>query len=189
MITGQVAATALASLISLCSLWCLFWWAYRDYRVDCLRQQLFELRDGLFDHAEEGHVDFDSPAYGVLRATTNGFIRFAHKISFSRIAILMALTHGIRGSAGRLGFQSRWDHAKRDLSPQSQEYLEAYVKRMHLILLKHMILSSPALVFSVATIIVPVALMILWKACIQRILAMLSGPFEQIDNVAVALGH
>ena len=68
--------TALTSTISLFGILYLLLWRYRAYRVDLFRHKMFKLRDELFDDAADGNIDFNSPAYQLLRTTMNGFIRF-----------------------------------------------------------------------------------------------------------------
>jgi len=46
---------------------------------DLLRQNLFEVRDSLFDDARAGKIAFDSPAYRNTRLMLNGMIRFGHR--------------------------------------------------------------------------------------------------------------
>jgi len=75
---GFIALMALGALYSV---------AFRHYRVDLLRQRLFEIRDHLFICAARGELSFESPAYKMTRQTLNGMIRFAHTFSLTRIAI------------------------------------------------------------------------------------------------------
>ena len=55
------------------------WWP--EQRVDLFRQQMFALRDELFDFAMGGNIGFDDPAYLRLRYLMNGFIRYAHNVT------------------------------------------------------------------------------------------------------------
>jgi len=75
---------ALQTLISVLLLAFLALGAYNWYRVDHLRQELFEIRDRLFDEAADGHIGFASPAYRATRSLLNGSIRYAHRMSVSR---------------------------------------------------------------------------------------------------------
>lgn len=68
----------------------LFFWLYRDYRVDLYRQRLFALRDELWDFAAAGDIEFDHPAHRVIRARLNGLIRFAHVLSLTWLVAAMA---------------------------------------------------------------------------------------------------
>ncbi len=80
----------LFSVASLAGLVVLYFWLYRDYRIDLFRQRLFALRDELFDLARSGAISFDDRAYGLLRSTLNGFIRFGHRLTFFPVAWLAA---------------------------------------------------------------------------------------------------
>lgn len=68
----------------------LLWWLYVDvyykYRLDLYRQNLFEVRDTLFDAAAK-HGLFENKAYTMTRITINGMIRFAHEVSFLRLLL------------------------------------------------------------------------------------------------------
>lgn len=54
-------------------------------RTDIFRQEMFELRDELFDFAAQGQIGFDDPAYTLLRQLMNGFIRYAHNLTPFRV--------------------------------------------------------------------------------------------------------
>ncbi len=71
---------------ALFSLLCLFGlgWVARlwiEYRVDAFRDDLFALRDELFDRTASGMISFNHPAYTMLRAAINSVIRFAHRVT------------------------------------------------------------------------------------------------------------
>ena len=63
-----------------------FWPAQR---IDLFRQQMFALRDELFDYAADENIGFDSAAYTLLRDLMNGFIRFAHNLTPYRVLMLL----------------------------------------------------------------------------------------------------
>ena len=68
-------------------LWWMYAWLYYDYRTDLLRFRLFIIRDQLFDAAVKGELDFNSPAYKRTRTTLNGALRFAHRLTLSKLLI------------------------------------------------------------------------------------------------------
>jgi len=80
--------TALFSLISIGILWglALLW---NRYRVDSVRQDLFEIRDLLFSIAMKHPFLFQHPAYIRLRQSINVCIRFAHKFSTTRLVVTL----------------------------------------------------------------------------------------------------
>ena len=75
-------------VISLFALWFLYFYCWREHRIDTYRQRLFSVRDGLFDYAASGAISFDDPAYTTLRDLSNGLIRFAHRLTFTRVLII-----------------------------------------------------------------------------------------------------
>jgi hypothetical protein len=48
---------------------------YERTRLDCFREDLFTIRDELFDYMWKNQLPYDMPAYGYLRDTLNGMIR------------------------------------------------------------------------------------------------------------------
>jgi hypothetical protein len=62
-------------------------------RLDIFRQQMFAIRDELFDYAAAGNVAFDHPAYTLLRKSMNGFIRYGHRLSFFQLMITLCRWH------------------------------------------------------------------------------------------------
>lgn len=52
---------------------------YVRTRLDNFREDLFSLRDELFDYMWKNGIPYSMPAYGALRNALNGHIRFARK--------------------------------------------------------------------------------------------------------------
>jgi hypothetical protein len=78
---------AIRTSLTLIALVATYFWAVKPLQVDILRQRLFAIRDDLFDFAADEGIGFDHPAYRGLRDEINSFIRFAHKITFSRLVL------------------------------------------------------------------------------------------------------
>jgi hypothetical protein len=72
-------------VVGLFALWFLYFFCWREHRIDAYRQRLFGVRDDLFDFAASGGIKFDDPAYTTLRDLSNGLIRFAHRLTFTRV--------------------------------------------------------------------------------------------------------
>jgi len=64
--------------ILLYSLWLL---GIKKYLLASYRQDIFELRDKLFDFALDNNIEFNSMAYVQLRIYLNAFIRHAHRLT------------------------------------------------------------------------------------------------------------
>lgn len=81
--TAMFSSVFLAVCVYLC------FYCFREYRIDRLRQHLFELRDELFDLAAAGEIEFNHPAYTATRTMLNSVIRFAHRITVVRFTLAL----------------------------------------------------------------------------------------------------
>lgn len=69
----------------------LVWFFYgprRQLVLDLARQNLFELRDEVFDLAAKGRIEFSHPAYLAFRNRINAMIRFCE--NYSPLALVVA---------------------------------------------------------------------------------------------------
>jgi hypothetical protein len=87
-LTETQAATAIFSIVSLAILMKLFD-IWMEYRIASVRQDLFELRDVLFNLALKNRFLFTHPAYIRLRQSINVSIRYAHKFTASRLILVI----------------------------------------------------------------------------------------------------
>lgn len=60
-----------------------------SYHIDALRNDLFAIRNDLFDYVAKGSTDinFDSYVYGHIRGRVNALIRSAHKMGFVQFLV------------------------------------------------------------------------------------------------------
>jgi hypothetical protein len=79
------------SAVALLGLWIFVFFFYRNYRLDLFRQEIFTIRDELFDYGASGAVSFSDPAYLLLRKFMNQTIRYAHILTFSRYIVAALL--------------------------------------------------------------------------------------------------
>lgn len=77
----QTRITVLQTVLALTALAFVWLHVYRRTKLDCYREDLFTLRDELFDTMWQNGHDFDLPAYRMLRRLLNGGIRGAGLIS------------------------------------------------------------------------------------------------------------
>ena len=172
-------------LISILGIIYLLFWRYKAYSIDAFRQDIFCIRDDLFDYAQKGNIDFNHPAYGTIRSLINGFIRFGHHISFFRLIIYSLLMRDIF-IKNKDSFNVRWQNVTKELNPKVNRELNEYLLRVHFSVFKHLILNSPELI---ATILLPVILYALSKYFIVNLNKMLSKPNDNIDSLAYAYGN
>src|SRR6185437_15030162 len=88
---------AIQFTLALLLVWITIFVFWRNYRIDKFRDDLFALRNELFDYAAKGGISFDEPAYGILRNTMNGLLRYAERISFTH-TLLVSVTQRLRPS-------------------------------------------------------------------------------------------
>ena len=140
------ALTALSSLLSILGLVYLVFWCYRALCRDMFRQSMFELRDELFDYALEGHIDFNHPAYGVLRNTMNGYIRFAHHLTAWQGIILALLWFRLdTSSLKERTFEYIWPRATANLTPEVKSHIEQLRRRMDRVAMFYFFVACPEL--------------------------------------------
>jgi len=103
---------------------------------------MFTLRDNLFEDAANGLIDFDHPAYGNLRQTMNGYIRFAHRLSVWHILYLFLLTRG-HGSTELQKRDNSWSKVTRSLSEPQVKKLDRYRTNMDVVVFWHFLKLFP----------------------------------------------
>ena len=179
------STTYFVSLISLCFLVIMVFWLYRDYRVDKFRQKLFKLRDSLFDDAAAGKIPFDTNAYGMLRNTMNGSIRFGHRLNLSQMLLFILLTES--GSKGaESSYSVRLRKALECLSDEQKALAQDYHEKMNFIVIEHMVFSSPLLLIS---LIIPVAFLLEAKKHVSAVISPFKSPLDKFDDAALLLGR
>ena len=173
---------AIQSLISLAALLFLLLVLFNGYREDRLRQELFELRDRLFDEAVEGNVSFDSHAYQATRLLLNGMLRFAHRLSLSRFVIAVPLINPDRIRHAGAAFDAAFSSS----SAADRALCMGYVDQANRLFAKHLMTSPFFFV-----VLIPLVSTLLAKAGFD-LAAMsvkrLALPFRNFDRVAFAEG-
>ena len=144
---------AIWTLTMLGALWVFTCWLYRDYRNDAFRQELFALRDRLFDMARRGQIDFNSPAYGMLRGGINNLLLSAEHVSFIGTLMLMGVRDvAWRERGKRIGRE--WSENLSSLDKDVAQELTAIRGRVDARLLEHMALTSPLFQVTVAPLLI-----------------------------------
>ena|SRR2546425_906138 len=133
------------SVTSLTLLLIAVFWVLPRTRLDAFREQMFAIRSELFDYAASGKIKFDDPAYRLLRQSMNGFIRYAHQLSFFRIcmAILIWKTIG----EPELEWTTKWRKALASVKDeQVRGELIAFHDRASSLAAERLVLGSPILI-------------------------------------------
>jgi hypothetical protein len=194
MQSGQ-AITALYSTISLALLAVLAMHCLRDLAVDWFRQDMFAVRDEIFDLAAKGELSFDDPVYGLLRTTMNGFIRFGHRVSL--LTIFSASSVLRRANNQRLrerSFLNRWTRESSRLDPALRGRLATKISRMHKLVLALVFFGSPVMV----TLMLPLVAIVLLRQWLRALgdrlrkfvaAASVVQRLDGIDTAALELGR
>ncbi len=81
----------------------LFAWGYmlKRTRIDIFREDMFNIRDELFDYVWRNDLSFDLPAYRIMRDLLNGAIRAAEKINLVSFFVFEFYNRKRRGDINR----------------------------------------------------------------------------------------
>lgn len=151
------AALYTLNALVILGLWWLYFIEYRRYRLDKTRQDLFAIRNDLFDKWAAMGMPFDDGAYGMVRTTLNGMIQFAHRISIIRLAAAIAADQQYRSGETARQYEENLSNRLNKLPPNARKAIQDAREQMHYVIASHLIFSS--LVFSTLAIIAAVFLM------------------------------
>lgn len=105
---------------------------YREYYLDRTREELFTIRDQLFNYASDGKLDFNSKSYGLTRAKLNGMIRFTHELSMIRVIVLL-ISHSRyrKNDESYIEYVHKCDKAMDELTIEQKEVISHVTEEMH----------------------------------------------------------
>src|SRR2546423_11268978 len=151
-----------------------------EHRLDAFRQKLFAIRDELFDYASAGNIDFNDPAYRLLRRSMNGFIRYAHQLTFFRVCMTMAEVK-LAGKAAEPKWTEEWPKSLQRIRDDNVRVaLEHFHDRAMTCTARRLIFGSPVLL-SLVLLSVPVLMV---KLRIQNLTQILSrAPIFTLSHV------
>jgi len=116
-----------------------------DWRLDSFRQNIFAVRDELFDYAADGNISFDHPAYILLRKQMNGFIRYGHQLTVFRGLLTIAI-HKILGTPERASWHDAWEKALNTIEDNSvRQKLERFHRKSMVLAIGRLVSGSPLL--------------------------------------------
>jgi hypothetical protein len=133
---------AIELIVALVLLWITVFLFWRNYRIDRFRDQLFALRNELFDYAAQGGIPFNEPAYGILRNTMNGLLRYAERIGFIHV-MLASITQNWKPSPVYEKMFQRWTLAINRLDDEQREAIATFNIRLSRIIISRVMSSSP----------------------------------------------
>lgn len=136
----------LESLICLALIIILLFSLLPTHNLVSFRQKMFELRDELFDFAAAGKIGFNDPAYRLLRQLMNGFIRYAHRLTFfSLCTTLLKVWAGDEKIS--YAWEEKWQGALKNIKDDStRKEMEQFHAREVQLVAFHVVEHSPALI-------------------------------------------
>ena len=156
--TSQHLVMIIGSCLTLILLIVLLFKLWPTQRVDIFRQEMFQLRDELFDFAMQGEVGFDDPAYTLLRQLMNGFIRYAHNLTPFRVFFSFFLRRRTLPGPSAEDWNVSWKAALEKIPDRDKRNrMEAFHSRTTSLVIGQLIF-SPGLVL---TLIIPLMAVVL----------------------------
>ncbi len=142
---GTLAAVLQSTAcLALLAIVMLKFWA--EARLDAFRQEMFALRDELFDYAAADHIKFDDPAYRLLRQVMNGFIRYAHQLTFFRVSMTVAEFHIRTQDADPPKWSEAWGEALKGVRDEGvRKTLEEFHNRALSCVARRLLFGSPVM--------------------------------------------
>jgi hypothetical protein len=144
---------------------------WSEARLDSFRQNMFSLRDELFDFAADGNISFEDPAYRLLRQSMNGTIRYAHQLTFFRVCITM-FEISLATHFPRSNWSENWEKAvESQCNDGVRKKLTEFHERSMLLVAHRLVLGSPLLIALVIGSVPVLLLRMGWlnlKAVLER---------------------
>lgn len=189
---AHVLGQILLFLGSFLCLWFFLFVLYKDLAIDIFRQKMFELRDELFDEAANGVIEFNHPAYVVLRNTMNGFLRFGHKISLFEV-LVTGVVLGSERLKMHKSFRQVWKEAETTLSPEQKKQMERYLLRLNELLLLQSFFGSPFfvgfLLFGFILMHLPGSIYgFIRRKTFEIMNTFMQKPLEELESAAMSYG-
>ncbi len=151
-------SSAVQSIVSLVLLAFVAFGLWPAQREDLFRQQMFALRDELFDFAADGKIEFDDPTYSLLRQLMNGFIRYAHNLTLYR-TLMSFLKWRCTSHEPLKGWTVSWEQALNNVPDQeTKTKLQEFHSRASMLVVSQLVL-SPGLLISVVPLLVLIAVL------------------------------
>ncbi len=124
-----------ASLGAFC-LWVLWFYFLKKQLIDSFREELFSVRDELFNLAASGEISFENSSYIELRYLINGMLRFGHRIS---LTTLVTASYGANREALESTAFYKWKRSLDKLPEDIKHRLNKLHDRMFMAYMKHLV--------------------------------------------------
>jgi len=146
-----------AGILLLGASWHFLW---RPLAVAHLRQDIFDVRDLLFDLVADGNTTlrFDSPVYRGTREDLNAMIRFSHSISLFAALLCNTMVRGFRKINA-----TRISSLREGLSEEDRRVIKIVDRKQQIALMKFLLFTSPLIWLSIAVISIFIPILVAVK--------------------------
>jgi hypothetical protein len=104
--------------------------------VDETRSDLFYLRDQMFLYAFDNNL-LDTDAHRQLRDLMNNFIRYAHRLSATRVMMIYIASRWILPPSS--SFSATWNKSLTLLNDKDRSEMQSFLQKHKIIIVTHMI--------------------------------------------------
>jgi hypothetical protein len=105
--------------------------------VDETRSDLFDLRDEMFLYASDNNIS-ETDAYRSLRELMNGFIRYAHRLTLTRVFLIVIVSSIVAPNFPK-SFRSAWEPSLDMLNSAYREQMRGFYKRNMILVTTHLV--------------------------------------------------
>ncbi|HEY7389091.1 MAG TPA: hypothetical protein VH640_11325 [Bryobacteraceae bacterium] len=162
MITQVGVLSAFESGVALVVIVFLVLRLWPAHRLDRFRQDLFVIRDDLFDYAAGGSISFNHPAYRLLRQSMNGFIRYGHQLTVFRLTcnFMRWKLHDEQV----FSWAAKWEAALKTIEDENtKQELLTFQARMLTLVMKRLVIGSPLFLLVLAGLMVESIVTTQWE--------------------------
>ena len=106
-----------------------------EQSVDETRREIFDLRDELFLYAVDNGL-LTTDAYKRLRSLMNGFIRYAHHLSATRVIMMYIVSRFV---APPVPFSGTWEPCLAALDGPNRQRILSFLKQQNFIIASHIL--------------------------------------------------
>ncbi|MGO9268842.1 MAG: hypothetical protein ACLQOO_01030 [Terriglobia bacterium] len=141
-------AAILESAVCLAAVTILLLTLWPALRLDSFRQNMFGIRDEMFDYAASGKIGFDHPAYRLLRQLMNSFIRYGHQLTLFRVAMNVAIWR-LSGQQPKIAWVAKLEKALQGIEDEEvKRTMEGFHSRAMELVAKRLVFGSPILLLA-----------------------------------------
>lgn len=151
----EIYFKAIYSILLLGGFLFVVFYLLKQTAVDSYRQSLFALRDGLFDEARKGNIEFTNPAYQFLREEMNTQIRFSHKYSVWSLLGVMS-TYLKHKEIYDEEINQELLEVRKDLTSEQMKLIDSYTEKADDLFFRYILFFSPEFIPIVFLAIPPI---------------------------------